>query len=256
VSLPHPRRDLEADKKCYCRDQYKIGEIVMSWWPGWDSIAGSQWWSGAGLWASIAALILLGVFQVVSHRYSERHETLAATQRENTDREYNRQIAELHDRASAAEKQSSSLEKEAAILRAENLRLAVQIEPRRLGPARQTVIQTAMLPFQGKTVRLESYALDVEGAVLGDQIRAAVSAPGVNVDPNLMTNTAADGQVTWGVHVTGTDSGLVSTLVSALRDAGIETFETPPARGGTSFNASLRAEPDALIFVGVKPLAK
>jgi hypothetical protein len=56
----------------------------MSWWPGWDSITGSHWWSNAYFFASIVSLILLGVFAVVSHRYSERTDELTAIEKANT----------------------------------------------------------------------------------------------------------------------------------------------------------------------------
>ena len=55
----------------------------MSAIPGWDSVASSHWWSNFYFWASILALISLGVMEVVSHRYSERKDELAASEQES-----------------------------------------------------------------------------------------------------------------------------------------------------------------------------
>jgi hypothetical protein len=48
----------------------------MGWIPGWDSIAAASRWSGFYFWMSIGSLIGLGVFEIASHRYTDRHDEL------------------------------------------------------------------------------------------------------------------------------------------------------------------------------------
>jgi hypothetical protein len=74
--------------------------------PGWDSIAGAHLWSNVYFWASICALIMLGVFEVVSHRYSERHEELSAIEREATDHAHEIEIAQLHRETAEANRKA------------------------------------------------------------------------------------------------------------------------------------------------------
>jgi hypothetical protein len=68
----------------------------MAYIPGWDSITGAHWWSNFYFWASIIALILLGVTEVVSHRYGERKDELAAIEQSGAQRAHETEIATLH----------------------------------------------------------------------------------------------------------------------------------------------------------------
>jgi hypothetical protein len=67
-----------------------------------------------------------------------------------------------------------TLESKAEELRNANLKLEEQIAPRRLDDAQRGALIFAMAPFAGKKVRLASYALDLEGAVLTKQIFEAL----------------------------------------------------------------------------------
>jgi flagellar biosynthesis/type III secretory pathway M-ring protein FliF/YscJ len=67
----------------------------MAWIPGWDSITGSHWWENFYFWASIAALILLGVTEIISHRYTERKDELAAKEQTATQRRHDEEMARL-----------------------------------------------------------------------------------------------------------------------------------------------------------------
>lgn len=62
----------------------------MTWWPGWDSIASTGWWSHFWFWFGIACLFALGASEIVSHVYGLRKdelvtaaETAATTQRKS-----------------------------------------------------------------------------------------------------------------------------------------------------------------------------
>jgi hypothetical protein len=50
----------------------------MSWWPGWDSIESTDFWNTFYFWFGILCLLLLGISEVVSHYYGERHSILVA----------------------------------------------------------------------------------------------------------------------------------------------------------------------------------
>ena len=85
--------------------------------PGWDSVAGSRWWSNIYFWGSIGALILLGITEVVSHRYSQREDELSAIEQEAAKKTHEDEIAQLHVEAANANERAARLEKEAALLR-------------------------------------------------------------------------------------------------------------------------------------------
>ena len=67
----------------------------MSWIPGWQTAADADWWSSVWFWVSIASLMLLGVSEVISHRYSERKDELSTKQQEVAERQHNDTIAAL-----------------------------------------------------------------------------------------------------------------------------------------------------------------
>jgi len=89
----------------------------MSWWPGWESIASTTWWSNFYFWASIIALISLGIFEVISHRYSERKDELVAVEQAGVQRRHDEDMTRVqHDAAQAVER-AATLEKDAATAR-------------------------------------------------------------------------------------------------------------------------------------------
>ena len=91
---------------------------MVSWIPGWSSIAGTAWWSGFYFWVSICALIALGMAEVASHRYSDRKDELVAIEQEAIQRRHDVDMAHVqHDTAEAVER-AAQLEKDAAVARA------------------------------------------------------------------------------------------------------------------------------------------
>lgn len=89
----------------------------MSLFPGWYSITGTHWWENFFFWASIVALILLGVAEVISHRYTERKDELTNIEQQQAQIQHDKDMAALHLQASQANERAATLEKEAAELR-------------------------------------------------------------------------------------------------------------------------------------------
>ena len=108
----------------------------MSWIPGWESVTGARWWENFYFWASIGALILLGAAEIVSHRYTERKDELAAIEQTSTQRRHDEEMARLHaeTEASKAEIAKANASAAEANARAEALRLQLLIEQQRRAP--------------------------------------------------------------------------------------------------------------------------
>jgi hypothetical protein len=64
--------------------------------PGWNSIQVTGSLSNLFFWLSIAALVMLGLAEVFSHRYGERHDLLVAQQRQAEKDASDGEIARLH----------------------------------------------------------------------------------------------------------------------------------------------------------------
>ncbi|MES2253694.1 MAG: hypothetical protein V4559_01490 [Pseudomonadota bacterium] len=79
----------------------------MSWWPGWNTAESAGWWSGFYFWFGIVALFVLGITEVISHRYGLRKDELfaiaervTATQRatheQEVEKQHSEEVARLH----------------------------------------------------------------------------------------------------------------------------------------------------------------
>jgi hypothetical protein len=68
-------------------------------------------------------LLALGVFEVFSHRYTERKDELAAQQQDETQRKHDEEIARLHLETAQIQERAAQLEKEAAEARLSLTRL-------------------------------------------------------------------------------------------------------------------------------------
>lgn len=148
---------------------------------------------------------------------------------------------------------------ELVTLKNANLVLEAKLQPRRIDDAKQSEIAKSLEKFSGKVVKLESYVLDAEAAILGKQIGAALSAAKLRVDSGLMTRQTS-GSIAFAVHVTGPNAALVKALLASLSKAGIETSpdDPNPPIGGVqttiTFGAIRSAPADASVFVGIKPI--
>jgi multidrug efflux pump subunit AcrA (membrane-fusion protein) len=169
----------------------------MSWIPGWNSIAGTAFWSGFFFWASIASLILLGVTEVLSHRYTERHDELAAIEQTDTQRRHDEEMARIHletkrltaeaeasraqiaDAQAGAEKARAEIANAQAVAASANERaFRLQRElmelkaPRQMSPHAMAKFVQALRPFRGQEIEIATYLNSPECASVVDQIRA------------------------------------------------------------------------------------
>ena len=224
----------------------------MSLIPGWDLVTGSHWWGNFYFWASIFALISLGIMEVISHRYSERKDELTAVEQEHTKSTHENEIARLHVEA-------ARLSAEAESLRAANLALEKLIQPRRLSSEQSRSLSVSLASFKNAKVRVESYNLDVEGEVLATQIRDAL-APIFVID-DWVGSGRAEGGFVKGINVSGNDKQLVPALVAALSAAGLShvNSDPPPPDTVEYFVTKSSRERDpkvsAAVLVGAKPPA-
>ena len=83
----------------------------MSWVPGWSSTATAGWWSGLFFWASIGSLLMLGITEVISHRYSERKEELLTEEHQIEKDNYDTELARLHLATAKANEETAKANK-------------------------------------------------------------------------------------------------------------------------------------------------
>jgi len=224
----------------------------VSWIPGWSSIAGTAWWSGFYFWASICALIALGMAEVASHRYSDRKDELAAVEQEAIQRRHDEDMAHVqHDAAQAIER-AAQLEKEAAeakaaiadanarVVEATQKALEAQLAleqfkaPRNLTPEQQDRIASKIKEFSGVQFAL-SISADNESYQLMKLIRAAVEKAGwIWAAPFGLVHNA-DGQA-------------AISLQSGVK------IQIAPSRDGTGFGTAAVKLAAALTDEGVRPL--
>ena len=161
-------------------------------------------------------------------------------------------IAEAEARAAEAR---SMAEQE----RLERVRLEAQIAPRRLTAPQVEEIARAVQRFSGRNVSVVSYSLDLEAAVLGQLIEAALKSGGLHVQANLASVMPFGGFLV-GIHVNGPASqqDLVTALSVILRaDGGLVVALDAPTNAGAGIESGGTGgeSPAVVITVGVKPLA-
>ena len=178
----------------------------MSWIPGWDSVGGAHFWSNIFFWASISALILLGVFEVLSHRYSERKDELAAIEQADSQRQHDDEMTRLHLETAQAQERAAQAQLELGKYRA----------PRVLTAEQQRAIEEALRPFAGQQYAL-SVAPGIEPAALLCVLDGVLSRAG-------WIQHAAIGSVT-----VGTDCG--TAALNGL--SGIDARRGPDATPAT-----------------------
>lgn len=138
----------------------------MTWWPGWDSISDSGWWSHFWFWFGIFCLFALGVSEVISHVYGLRKDDLIATadnarisQQDEKDREtearraaeadaFQLSLSEAKERAAEADKKLVDLQKQQA--------------PRRLTEQQKETLKAALSPFHGQKITVQTILGDAE----------------------------------------------------------------------------------------------
>jgi hypothetical protein len=161
-------------------------------------------------------------------------------------------IAQANERAAEANRIA---EKE----RIDRLRLEAQIAPRRLSVSQQRAITSACSRFAVRSIRVESYSLDSESAILAKQIVNSLRSAEINVTDDTASVMSMGGFML-GVHVNGNSHDIVFEISSILTSIGNLIVAAPnsvqnpgPAIiSAPNPNAVLPFE--ATIFVGIKPI--
>jgi hypothetical protein len=221
----------------------------MNWIPGWDSIAGAGWWSSFYFWASIVALIGLGISEVASHRYSERKDELTIIEQAAVQRRHDEDMASVqHDTAQANERAAQSNARAAeATQKAEEERLArvrleAKLAPRsmteqerqelsdKLKPFSGTLVDIFVIPTAGTadTVPLSRLIVSILGAA-GWQIRDLRTASGGQFFPGFVVGKAAGNP---------SIDAAVDALVGGLNAVNIDAAVGPLFLGGGQWMTS------------------
>jgi len=222
----------------------------------WASIDGLSSLIRNANWGIASSVLLTFLFTVVVIVADKKREGLTR-QEELAKKE---EIAGINKLAGDANERAGKLEKEAADLTAQNLRLEAAIAPRRLS-GRQEKELASLTTFARKVVAIKSYSSDTEGLVLATQIVNALTKAGIRIEDNRLTLQPA-GSVSFGVSVDGTDKTLVEELKKVLAlDGDLIKGSSVMAmnRGGVSMSVGFGVvsggqPPAGTIIVGAKPI--
>jgi hypothetical protein len=187
--------------------------------------------------AAVAA-VALGIAQWTVIKLQKEEARIASTALEKYKEATSLKIAE----ADAAAKNAGERTED---LRHANLALEAQIAPRRLNSVPIGEVIEPLVPFAGKKVRLASYALDTEGAVLALRIKEALVAAKLEVDTEQASGVLPFGKIAFGVFVDGPDQELAKALAAAL--APVKAVAAPVPHKIPDTDAA------ATVFVAAKP---
>lgn len=166
-------------------------------------------------------------------------------------------IAEAQRGIAEADQRVAEANKVAERERVERLRLEAEIAPRRLTPSQEVAIAMACDQFRGRPVKVVSYAMDAEGAVLAKQIIASLQLAGMAVSDSTASLQSIGG-FSLGIHITGTKPNLISCIRESLSMTGHLMVAPPNTEAAGGFimgtGGGKGAVPDATILVGVKPV--
>lgn len=110
-------------------------------------------------------------------------------------------IATAQADSAQANQKAAEANKVAEQEQVERLRLEAQIAPRRLSPVQQYLVARDCKQFSGRRVRVVSYSLDSEGAVLAKQIVTTLTNAGMKVE-DATASLMPLGGFSLGVHIT------------------------------------------------------
>jgi len=156
-------------------------------------------------------------------------------------------LAKTALRAAEATARAAEASSKAELERLARTRLEAQIAPRRLSAEQQTFVSDTLRRFSGRSVTLTSYSLDVEAAVLGRQLKAALESAGIRVNDNL-AGTLPIGRFATGIHVSGPllERDFVQALETALGHNG--------NIGSVSIDPPISSFGSVGLLVGIKPI--
>jgi hypothetical protein len=202
VTFVHPNSDLESRKK---RDAYSKNNrrklVIMSWIPGWNSIAGAHGWENFFFYAGIIALILLGIMEVASHRAAQRKDELTEQQQTETQRRHDEEIARLHLETAQANERAARIESNNLALRTTLDEIEGKIAPKSLSEKDIEEIGASLknICANGKVHLI--WNMDHKAAnSLGYQIKSALIKAEMNAWAEPMINSVTDA-TTPGVEI-------------------------------------------------------
>jgi len=209
------------------------------------------------VFVTVIAGVLLFFTQFMAMRRSDERDVLSKRLTKLKDDEYSSDKARLEGEAGKANERAGKLEKQAADLKTDNLRLEAAIAPRRLSE-RQIRSLSALTAFEGLTVEVKSYSSDTEGLILATQTIDALTKSKLHILDNRLTMMPA-GSVLFGVSVDGPNASLVSDLRKALSmDGNLMAASTAPLPNRASISLGLitrpASPPAAIVTVGAKPI--
>ncbi len=141
-----------------------------------------------------------------------------------------------------------------AIQRSEIIALEKRIAPRNLDEAQRNNLTAALSLFSGRSVKIESYALDLEAAMLGTEIGVALANAHIEAINFLLCDNPL-GSLASGLRVTGDDRDLVRVLLEALSKVGLQPSDIPRPQPSLTCGGPNSTTPvAATVFIGVKPI--
>jgi len=215
------------------------------------------------LWA-VAVAVLAGGMSFVGNVGTSRYSATVSILQDKISKQKDRdldaykksadaKIAEAAQALASANTEIARLNLADTQLQARNLELESQIAPRRLMQPNMALVQTLdqMAP---KIIRVSSYGLDPESAVLATQIMEFFGSQHFNLQDDRMNHSGMGG-FGFGVRVTGPNTVLNDAIIAVLQSANIFAVSEPmPPENGIMLVPSFPSQPDASIFVGLKPL--
>ena len=145
----------------------------------------------------------------------------------------------------------------AASAQLETARLYALTAPRRLNLEQQNEIATALRRFSKRTVVLETYGLDGEGAAIGTQLINVLRSAGITTIDHRASMIVSGG-FEFGIHIRGpqTEQEFVVGLRDALRSIGnleVSTNDGSPRPTSAMAGPSVMAGPSAMAGVARAP---
>ena len=175
----------------------------MTWWPGWDSIEGAGWWSGFYFWFGIAALFVLGITEVISHRYGLRKDELVAIAESSGIQERTAKDAQHEAEATALRQEVAAANQKAAEAAQKASSVEAKQAPRHLTNAQRQALIDALKPFGGQAVDVVVPMGDNEAHSLAGEFVAVFRAAGWTTGANDGISQAVySGTPVRGVQVT------------------------------------------------------
>jgi F0F1-type ATP synthase membrane subunit b/b' len=142
-------------------------------------------------------------------------------------------LAEAKSQAAMASQKAAEAGLAAESERLARVKLEAQIAPRRLSAEQRGAVAAACKRFVGRTIAIQSYSIDVEGRILGQQIADALREAGLVVRTNL-AGLMPIGPFQTGIHIHGSsaDADLAMALMIVLKQQGGLDVEWPHTAKG------------------------